>query len=247
MGQWRDCHRLWGIHGVTTKNLVPAGYTTDWWASDLIDALETEEDVKAFSEICKGLGQVPDGIPGAVDVEDGFAQFHVRRRWHRYLSKLTLSWDQASSVAERWRTALAPPHNPWFLDLPIEWVPALLDALPRGIIEAPTDIDVEVNHPYLEDSWIRFKGAAKGWQASAMDTLQPETIPPLDEMKTIGLDVKPEEPIFDNELPEGWTFMQHGLLKGALLLLGVSHHHDGDDVVATCGWQAMIRRIGVQR
>ena len=37
------------------KNLVPAGYTTDWWASDLIDALETEDDVKAFSEICKGL------------------------------------------------------------------------------------------------------------------------------------------------------------------------------------------------
>lgn len=226
------------------KNLVPAGYTTDWWASDLIDALETEEDVNAFSEICKGLGQVPDGIPGAVDVQDGFAQFHVRRRWHRYLSKLTLSWDQASSVAERWRTALAPPHNPWFLDLPIEWVPALLDVLPNGIIEAQTDIDVEVNHPYQEDSWMRFKGAAKGWQASTMDKLQPETIPPLGHMETIGLDVKPEEPIFDDKLPEGWTFMQHGLLKGALLLLGVSHHHDGDDVVATCGWQAMIHGLG---
>ena len=121
----------------------------------------------------------------------------------RYLSKLTLSWDQASSVAERWRTALAPPHNPWFLDLPIEWVPALLDALPRGIIEAPTDIDVEVN-TLLEDSWMRFKGAAKGWQASAMDKLQPETIPPLNEMETIGLDVKPEEPILTmNSLKDG--------------------------------------------
>ena len=75
---------------------------------------------------------------------------------------------------------------------------------------------------------MRFKGAAKGWQASAMDKLQPETIPPLGDMETIGLDVKPEEPIFADELPEGWTFMQHGLVKGALLLLGVSHQeHDG--------------------
>ena len=41
------------------KNLVPAGYTSDWWASDLIDALETEDDVKALAKICKGLGQVP--------------------------------------------------------------------------------------------------------------------------------------------------------------------------------------------
>ena len=130
--------------------------------SQIIDALETEEDVKAFAKICKGLGQVPDGVPGAVDVEDGFAQFHVRRRWHRYLSKLTLSWEQASGVAERWRTALAPPHNPWFLDLPIEWVPALLDALPNGLIESAGNHDVQVKHPYQAESWIRFKGAPKG-------------------------------------------------------------------------------------
>ena len=38
--------------------------------------------------------------------------------------------------------------------------------------------------------------------------------------------------------------MQHGLLKGALLLLGVSHHHDGEDIVATCGWQAMAHALG---
>ena len=73
-----------------------------------------------------------------------------------------------------------------------------------------------------------------------MDRLQPEVIPPLQEIQAVGLDIKPEEPIFEESLPEGWTFMQHGLLKGALLLLGVSHHHDGDDIVTTCGWQAMI-------
>ena len=226
------------------KNLVPAGYSCDWWASDLIDALGTSDDVEAFATICKGLDPHPDGVPGATKIEDENAQFHVRRRWHRYLSKLTLTWDQASAIAERWRTALAPPHNPWFLDLPIEWVPAFLEVLKQGAIESSIELDVEVAHPSSSATWLRFKGAAKGWDAAAMDRLQPEVIPPLQEIQAVGLDIKPEEPIFEESLPEGWTFMQHGLLKGALLLLGVSHHHDGDDIVATCGWQAMISGLG---
>ena len=226
------------------KNLVPAGYTSDWWASDLIDALQSKEDVEAFAAICNNLPPHPKGVPGDVNVEDANAQFHVRRRWHRYLSKLTLDWDQASSIAQRWRTSLAPPHNPWFLDLPIEWVPAFLDALKLASIDAPVSLDVEVDHPYYEEKWLRFKGAAKGWDVTAMDKLQPEQVPPLSEIQSIGLDLKPQEPIFEKSLPEGWTFMQHGLLKGALLLLGVSHYHDGDDIVATCGWQAMINGLG---
>ena len=226
------------------KNLVPAGYTTDWWASDLIDALQTEEDVKEFASICKDLGPHPDGVPGASDIEDSHAQFHVRRRWHRYLSKLTLDWEQASAVAKRWRTALAPPHNPWFLDLPIEWVPALLEVLKLSTIEAPTQLDTVVQHPYSESSWLRFKGAARGWDPKTMDRLQPEFIPPLSEIPLIGLEYKPEEPIFQDALPEGWTFMQHGLVKGALLLLGVTHHHDGEDIIATSGWQAMVNGLG---
>ena len=115
------------------KKLVPAGYTSDWWASDLIDALQTQDDVDAFATICKDRGPHPDGVPGAKDVPDANAQFHVRRRWHRHLSRLNLDFDQAFAVAERWRTALPPPHNPWFLDLPIEWVPAFLDVLHEGL------------------------------------------------------------------------------------------------------------------
>ena len=110
--------------------------------------------------------------------------------------------------------------------------------LKQGAIESSIELDVEVAHPSSSATWLRFKGAAKGWDAAAMDRLQPEVIPPLQEIQAVGLDIKPEEPIFEESLPEGWTFMQHGLLKGALLLLGVSHHHDGDDIVATCGWQA---------
>ena len=38
--------------------------------------------------------------------------------------------------------------------------------------------------------------------------------------------------------------MQHGLVKGACLILGLAHHHDGDDIVVTTGWEAMLEGLG---
>ena len=227
------------------KNLVPAGYTTDWWASDLIDALRTSDDVEAFIKICDCSDDAPQGIPGLSTNEDGFEQFHTRRRWHRFLSRMTVNWDQASAVAERWRTSMPPPHNPWFLDLPLEWVPSVLKALQKGKVEAAGKMpDSTHEHPFTASKWLRFTGAASGWNPSEMDKLQPETIPRVSELKPIGYDLVPEEPIFEDSLPEAWTFMQHGLLKGTLLLLGIPHHHEGDDIVATGGWQAMLNGFG---
>ena len=227
------------------KNLVPAGYTTDWWASDLIDALRTSDDVEAFIKICDCSDDAPQGIPGLSTNEDGFEQFHTRRRWHRFLSRMTVNWDQASAVAERWRTSMPPPHNPWFLDLPLEWVPSVLKALQKGKVEAAGKMpDSTHEHPFTASKWLRFTGAASGWNPSEMDKLQPETIPRVSELKPIGYDLLPEEPIFEDSLPEAWTFMQHGLLKGTLLLLGIPHHHEGDDIIATGGWQAMLNGFG---
>ena len=227
------------------KNLVPAGYTTDWWASDLIDALRTQEDVEAFVKICDCGKDVPDGIPGVATYESAFEQFHIRRRWHRFLSRMTVDWNQASSIAERWRTSLPPPHNPWFLDLPLEWVPNVIKALQRGKVEDAGKMpDSSPENPFSASKWLRFTGAASGWDPTEMDKLQPESIPPVSELHPIGYDLLPEEPIFQETLPEAWTFMQHGLLKGALLLLGIPHHHEGDDIVATCGWQALLNGFG---
>ena len=227
------------------KNLVPAGYTTDWWASDLIDALRTQEDVEAFVKICDCGKDVPDGIPGVATYESAFEQFHIRRRWHRFLSRMTVDWNQASSIAERWRTSLHPPHNPWFLDLPLEWVPNVIKALQRGKVEDAGKMpDSSPENPFSASKWLRFTGAASGWDPTEMDKLQPESIPPVSELQPIGYDLLPEEPIFQETLPEAWTFMQHGLLKGALLLLGIPHHHEGDDIVATCGWQALLNGFG---
>lgn len=227
------------------KNLVPAGYTTDWWASDLIDALRTPEDVEAFVKISNCGNDAPQGVPGAATFESGFEQFHVRRRWHRFLSRMTVDWNQASAIAERWRTSLPPPHNPWFLDLPLEWVPNVLQALQRGKVEDAGKMpDSSPENPFSASKWLRFTGAASGWNPTEMDKLQPESIPPVSELQSIGYDLLPEEPIFQDTLPEAWTFMQHGLLKGALLLLGIPHHHEGDDIVATCGWQALLNGFG---
>jgi hypothetical protein len=227
------------------KKLVPAGYTTDWWASDLIDALRTSDDVEAFIKICNCSADAPQGIPGLSTNEDGFEQFHTRRRWHRFLSRMTVDWDQASAVAERWRTSMPPPHNPWFLDLPLEWVPSVLKALQKGKVEPAGKMpDSTPEHPFTASKWLRFTGAASGWNPSEMDKLQPETIPRVSELKAIGYDLLPEEPIFEDSLPEAWTFMQHGLLKGTLLLLGIPHHHEGNDIVVTGGWQAMLNGFG---
>ena len=38
--------------------------------------------------------------------------------------------------------------------------------------------------------------------------------------------------------------MQHGIAKGSALILGLPHHHDGDDLVITSGWSAMLEAFG---
>jgi DNA polymerase II large subunit len=121
----------------------------------------------------------------------------------------------------------------------------VLKALQRGKVEnAGTMPESAHHHPFAASKWLRFAGAASGWSPSEMDKLQPESIPPVSELQPIGYDLLPQEPIFEDTLPEAWTFMQHGLLKGTLLLLGIPHHHEGDDIVATGGWQAMLNGFG---
>ena len=32
--------------------------------------------------------------------------------------------------------------------------------------------------------------------------------------------------------------------KGAMMLLGLPHHHDGDDIIVTAGWESMLEGLG---
>ena len=45
-------------------------------------------------------------------------------------------------------------------------------------------------------------------------------------------------------LPEGWALQQHGLAKGAMMLLGLPHHHEGDDIVVSAGWESFLEAFG---
>ena len=140
---------------------------------------------------------------------------------------------QAKGVALRFGTSMAPPNNPWFLDLPIEWMPAWLDLLSGASIEDGDGQRV-----------LRIAGGVSNWSADVMDELRPEVEPEAGSRDVPGPSVRPEEGIFTGGTPEWWTFLQHGLAKGAALLLGVQHRHDGEDLLLTGGWEAMLEGFG---
>ncbi len=216
------------------RTLVPAGYTMDWWASDLLDRVVTEADANDLAGLLRvGRDALPDGLPGVAPGEDDDGRALARIDWHQHLRRQTLDWAQASSVAKRFGCALPPPHNPWLLDLPIEWVPALLDVLDGGRIEDGA-----------EGRRLRLPEAVRGWTPETMDELRPERAPDLEMRRIPGGGLLPQAPIFGGEPAEWWTLIQHGLTKGAMLLLGVEHHHEGDDLVLTTGWEGMLEALG---
>ncbi len=231
------------------KRLVPAGYTMDWWASDVLESLATEDDVAAFLH---HLGQErsawPSGCPGvpSEESEDSHGQFWVRCDWHEQLRRLTLTWPQALACSKAFATSLPPPHNPWFKDLPIEWLTSLLTELESGSIE-PFGAQQEAPEgalPHSSDRQLRLSGAAAEWRSAVMDELEPETLPPLQSGHYPGPQVDLESPVMSEHLPEGWTLRQHGLVKGGMMLLGLPHFHDGDDIVVTAGWESMLEGLG---
>ncbi len=237
------------------KKLVPAGYSSDWWASDLLEELNSEAAMSDFASILSQQRSFfPDGIPGIhpEDAEDADKQFHVRRKWHAFLTAYSVDWNQSKAVAHRFKTSIPAPHNPWFLDLPIEWMPALLPLLEQATIEPfgtshqpLPDSEPQLHAmPLPENRQLRIAGGVKNWSPKTMDILRPEALDDLSEFEIPGPDSAPVEPIFTKEVPEAWTYVQHGLAKGAAMILGLRHHHDGDDLVITSGWPAMLEGFG---
>jgi hypothetical protein len=214
------------------KNLVPAGYSHDWWAADLIDALDSEQAVEDFCRIMLlDRKSMPEGVPGSPinQTTDMDVRFHTRRKWRDALIALNPSWNSTKEIAIRFSTSLVGPHNPWWLDLPIEWVPALLK-----MIETST----------IRDGNLRFVAGVKGWDAEEMEVLRPENEVELDHGAIPGPDIPVEDGIFDSLVPHSWVLRIHGLVKGSALMLGLAHHHEGDDLVITEGWQAMLDGLG---
>ena len=229
------------------KNLVPAGYSMDWWASDLIEELNSPQSVEDF---CKLMGlsksDCPSGVPGLTKEQfsDTNLRFNVRLRWHRFLVTQQPTWAQARAIAEQFKTSLPPPHNPWFLDLPIEWVPQLISLLKTASIENFSngkDIDLM---PIREDRCLRITGGVANWNPAIMQEMPPADLT-IDQITNVpGPAFSLEDFIFDQKPSALWTLQQHGIAKGCALILGLAHHHDGNDLVITSGWSALIESLG---
>ena len=237
------------------KSLVPAGYTMDWWASDVLEALATPKDMEDFFTVMEADRDAwPEGMPGLQpgESQDPRAQFWVRCRWHARLRAQALTWEQAKGIAERFATSLPPPHNPWFKDLPIEWLPGVLGMLESASIErsntfstlAAKDVHLEGALPHHGQRQLRLKGAVKGWTPKRMDDLEPEILPALEGLELPGTGHLPRAPVLQSTLPEGWVLHQHGMAKAAMMLLGLPHAHDGDDIVVLAGWEALLEGLG---
>ena len=214
------------------KNLVPAAYSHDWWAADLIDALDSDQ---AVDEFCRFIGSkrkdMPNGTPGLPINHDTDldARFHIRRKWRDCLISLNPKWEAAKEIAIRFSTSLVGTNNPWWLDLPIEWVPALLKS-----IETST----------VRNGNLRFINGVKGWDPKNMDELRPEFEASINYQDIPGPNYQVEDGIFSDSIPQAWVLRIHGLVKGSALMLGLAHHHDGDDLVITDGWEALLDGLG---
>ena len=92
-----------------------------------------------------------------------------------------------------------------------------------------TVIEALISSTVDEHEVIRLRGAAREWA--------------------------PEEHIDDIDLPTPstgtwprWTEVHsHGVLKSALMTLGVEHHHDGDDIVIPTHWEGLVEGLGMER
>ena len=203
------------------KQLVPSAYSSDWWASDLLDAIDTEgRDDFAKIISAKNL-TLPDSFPAGADG-------NTRRQWHGFLRSISLDWQDVKEIGKRFATSFPPPHNPWWADLPLEWVKPVLPII------ANAEIDGES---------LRIVNGIRGWDAAPLRELRLDSYAG----KTPGPEFILSQPLLEDEVRYNEHLKVHGLPKAFALMLGLSHHHDGDDLLITSGWQAMLNGLGFDR
>ena len=228
------------------KKLVPSGYNIDWWAADLLEVLASEKDVADFCEIIGvARSDMPDGFPGKPDL-DG-ESFYAKRKWFDALRVLIPDWASSKAVSLRFKTSLPPANNPWWKDLPLEWVSGITDMIAAATIENTPEIVMESGvkaYPAPERMCLRIKGGVANWNSRLMTTLLPEEEEDYQWDQIPGKKYNIAKDIFPESKDCRWIMRLHGLAKATALLLGLRHHHDGDDLIITSGWQAMLDGMG---
>ncbi|MEE3083234.1 MAG: hypothetical protein VX320_03990 [Candidatus Thermoplasmatota archaeon] len=216
------------------KNLVPSGYVPEWFAADLLEALDSEEKVEQFATILgASRRRLPPGVPSTGYLPDNqdTLQSHKRKRaWQQRLRRMTVDWPVAVQISQEFLTAIPSPWNLWWHDLPIEFVPELIEGLLTGTLEKGREIgDGIVMFPHPTKNWLRLPDVVSDW---------PKQEPLENEESSL-------QPITGN-WPARTHHLQHGLVKSSLMLLGISHIHDGNDILITHGWQPLLEGLGLQ-
>ena len=219
------------------KNLVPSGYNRDWWSAEIIENIV---DDKSLTRFTKALGternEHPPGIPGDISNDD-LDNFHLKKDWVEHLRGLSFDWASCKKICNEFNTAVPPPWNINWLDLPIEWIPSLHSAiLQASIIPAKQSIEGTWNEDVKSENWLKFDGGATNWEPIEAGEEIPEQIP--------GKDITTLEPL-RGEWECGDIHQSHGFIKSSLMLLGIPHHHDGDDIVASSAWEGMLDGLGL--
>ena len=181
------------------KELVPASYCTDWWASELVEAINAGENIE---EMCELLGI--ESLP------------KTDRDRHKFLRSLTLDWERSVAICTRYGTSLPPPNNPWWSDLPLEWVARFSQILEGAKVE---------------DHVLVLEGVVEDWKndRDCLDTL-PE-------------DCELIFPHHERSIPH---LIRHGFTKACFMLLGLEHHHDNGNLRITGVWQPLLEGLGLQ-
>ena len=199
------------------KSLVPSAYNRDWWAADLAESLDQPGKVIEFAEIMGlDVDQLPSGLPfnGAVSRggEDTLERDWRKRAWYVYLRDLELDWVQSKSIGDSFGTAVPPPWNLWWSDLPISVVSPLTESLIGSSVG---------------EEGLRISGASEGWgsDSSFVSDLS-------------------QEPDFDR-WPSWMSIEKHGIIKSALLTLGLAHLHSNGDIIIPRNWEGLLEGLGL--
>jgi len=249
----------YGEFSENNKPLVPSGYVSDWFASDLLETLDSEEKVEQFAEfIGASRRRLPEGLPvdGSLDGSTDELENHRRQRlWHRQLRQMTLDWDVIVQISRTFHTAIPPPWNLWWNDLPLEFTPPLIDSLLQGTVEPATHPEDGINTvPHPDRNWMRLSGAVENWKPVDHTPAELSNVGQGPSVKGT-LNMIPEQmpgqisTLAESALgpwPNDTHHEEHGIVKSALMILGVPHMHDGSDLLIMHGWQPLLEGLGLQ-
>ena len=169
--KWKECSEdldsIWDAGEIllgfgefleNNKPMVPSSYSIDWWSVDVADSLDTYDKVESFVQILEvDRSNAPAGMPfnGAIKRggESAVERSWRRRDWISFLKNLELTWIQIKSISKFLGTAVPPPWNLWWSDLPIQFVPPLVGTI--------------IEEGVIEDSTLRIRRAVEDWPLSS--------------------------------------------------------------------------------